>query len=289
MESLIVTVKSAVEGMPLPDAVKPYIIMAVPLLLKVIYGLLILWVGKKLADWGEKLSKSLLEKAKVDVSLSGFLSSLVKYTVLAAAVIATLDQIGIKTTGLVAIFASAGLAIGLALQGSLSNFAAGTMILGFQPFTVGDVVKVADATGKVEFIGIFTTTLLTLDNEVIVVPNSAITSGNIENYTAKDFRRVHTDIGVAYGEDLDKCEEVLLKAAGKTALRLEDKAPETFITGFGASSIDFNVRVFCEPADYWAVKNDLRKQVYAGLNEAGIEIPFAQLVIHQAPPEDSSN
>jgi small conductance mechanosensitive channel len=288
MESLIVTVKSAVEGMPLPDVVKPYIIMAVPLLMKVIYGLLILWVGKKVADWSEGFSKSLLEKAKVDVSLSGFLSSLVKYTVLAIAIMATLDQIGVKTTGLLAIFASAGLAIGLALQGSLANFAAGTMILGFRPFQIGDVVTAAGTSGCVESIGIFTTTLLTLDNEIIIVPNASVTGGNIQNYTAKDFRRVHTDIGVAYGEDLDKCEEVLLKAAAKTAKRLEDKEPDAFITGFGASSIDFNVRVFCSQEDYWAVLHDLRKQVYAGLNEAGIEIPFNQMVIHQAPAEDSS-
>ncbi|MCA9777348.1 MAG: mechanosensitive ion channel family protein [Candidatus Eremiobacteraeota bacterium] len=282
MESLIVTVKSAVEDLPMPDIVKPYVVMSVPLLLKILYGLLILWVGKKIADGSERLSKSVLERAKVDVSLSGFLSSLVKYTVLAAAVIATLDQIGIKTTGLVAIFASAGLAVGLALQGSLSNFAAGTMILGFRPFKVGDVVKAGGATGKVEMIGIFTTTLLTLDNEQIIVPNSAITGGNIENYTAKNFRRVHTDIGVAYGEDLEKAEEVLVKAAAKTAKRLEDMEPDAFISGFGASSVDFNVRVFCRHEHYWAVKHDLRKQVYAGLNEAGIEIPFNQIVVHQA-------
>jgi small conductance mechanosensitive channel len=285
MESLIITVKSAVEGMPIPDVLKPYVIMSVPLLLKVVYGLLILWLGKKVADWGENFSRKVLEKAKVDVSLSGFLASLVKYTILASAIIATLDQVGVKTTGLVAIFASAGLAIGLALQGSLANFAAGTMILGFRPFQVGDVVKVSGASGCVESIGIFTTSLLTLDNEVIVVPNASITGGNIENYTAKAFRRVTTDIGVAYGEDLDKCEDVLVKAAAKTAHRLEDKEPSAFITGFGASSIDFNVRVYCKPENYWAVLMDLRKQVYAGLNEAGIEIPFNQMVIHQASAE----
>lgn len=285
MEALIETIKTAVAGMPMPDVVKPYVVMAVPLVLKVLYGLFILYVGKTVANWAESLSKRLLGKAKVDESLTGFLSSIVKYTVLAAAIIATLDQIGIKTTGLVAIFASAGLAVGLALQGSLSNFAAGTMILGFRPFKVGDIISAGGESGRVENIGIFTTTLLTLDNENIIVPNSAITGGSIHNYTSKDFRRVSTDIGVAYGEDLHKCEEVLLKSAAKTKNRLEEMEPDVFITGFGASSIDFNVRVYTENANYWAVLNDLRKQVYDGLNEAGIEIPFNQIVVHQASVE----
>jgi len=282
LETLIVTIKEAVEGLPIPTLLKPYIIMAVPLVLKLVYGLFILWIGRWIANAGEALVKKLLTKAKVDESLTGFLSSLAKYAILSAAVIATLDQIGVKTTGLLAIFASAGLAIGLALQGSLSNFAAGTMILGFRPFKIGDVITAGGQSGRVESIGIFTTTFLTLDNEVIIVPNSSITGGPIQNFTAKDYRRVSTDIGVAYGEDLDRCEEILKLAASKTKKRLEDKDPDVFITGFGASSVDFNVRVFTKNEDYWAVLHDLRKQVYAGLNEANVEIPFQQVVVHQA-------
>ncbi len=285
METLIVTIKEAVEGLPIPTLLKPYIIMAVPLVLKLVYGLFILWIGRWIANAGEALVKKLLTKAKVDESLTGFLSSLAKYAILSAAVIATLDQIGVKTTGLLAIFASAGLAIGLALQGSLSNFAAGTMILGFRPFKIGDVITAGGQSGRVESIGIFTTTFLTLDNEVIIVPNSSITGGPIQNFTAKDYRRVSTDIGVAYGEDLDRCEEILKLAASKTKKRLEDKDPDVFITGFGASSVDFNVRVFTKNEDYWAVLHDLRKQVYAGLNEANVEIPFQQVVVHQASAE----
>jgi len=285
LETLIVTIKEAVEGLPIPTLLKPYIIMAVPLVLKLVYGLFILWIGRWIANAGEALVKKLLTKAKVDESLTGFLSSLAKYAILSAAVIATLDQIGVKTTGLLAIFASAGLAIGLALQGSLSNFAAGTMILGFRPFKIGDVITAGGQSGRVESIGIFTTTFLTLDNEVIIVPNSSITGGPIQNFTAKDYRRVSTDIGVAYGEDLDRCEEILKLAASKTKKRLEDKDPDVFITGFGASSVDFNVRVFTKNEDYWAVLHDLRKQVYAGLNEANVEIPFQQVVVHQASAE----
>lgn len=290
MEALIIAVKEAIAGVPLPVAVKSMALLAIPLLIKIAYGVLILLVGKTLANWVEKLSTKVLEKAKVDKSLTLFLSSLARYTVLAAAIIATLEQLGIKTTGLVAVFASAGLAVGLALQGSLSNFAAGTMILGFRPFKVGDIITAGGSSGTVEQIGIFTTTLLTLDNEIIIVPNSSITGGSINNYTAKEYRRVSTDIGVAYGEDLENCEKVLLTAAAKTKRRLESQDPDVFITGFGASSIDFNVRVFCHPDDYWAVLHDLRKQVYRDLNDAGIEIPFNQLVLHNAPtPEESTS
>jgi small conductance mechanosensitive channel len=286
VEALITTIKDAVGGLPLPDTIKPYVIMAIPLLLKIIYGLIILWIGKTIANAAETLCRKLLTKAKVDESLTGFLSAIVKYAVLAAAIIATLEQLSVKTTGFLAIFASAGLAIGLALQGSLSNFAAGTMILGFRPFKIGDVINAAGQSGCVESIGIFTTTLLTADNETIIVPNSAITGGAIQNFTAKDYRRVNTDVGIAYGEDLQKCEEVLRTAAGKTKSRIEDMDPDVFITGLGASSVDFNVRVFSKQADYWTVLHDLRKQVYNGLNEAGIEIPFNQIVVHQANPSE---
>lgn len=255
--------------------------MALPLAIKLIYGCIILWIGMKVAGFVENLVKKLLKKANADEALAGFLSKIARYTVVAAAVIATLDQLGIKTTGLLTIFASAGLAIGLALQGSLSNFAAGTMILGFRPFKVGDVIEAGGSSGCVQAVGIFTTELLTLDNEVIIVPNSAITGGNIKNFTAKDFRRVNTDIGVAYGEDLQKVEEVLLKAAARTKNRYEGQDPDVFITGFGASSVDFNVRVYTNNENYWAVLNDLRKQVYTGLNEAGIDIPFTTLTLLQ--------
>lgn len=283
MESIILAVKDAVAGLGLPEAVQPYVLIAIPLIIKLLYGLLILWIGKTIANWTQGLCQKLLTAAKVDKSLTLFLSSLARYSVLAAAVIATLEQVGIKTTGLVAIFASAGLAVGLALQGSLSNFAAGTMILGFRPFKVGDIINAGGVSGCVEEIGIFTTQILTLDNEIIIVPNSAITGGAIQNYTAKDFRRVSTDIGVAYGEDLEQCEKVLKEAAALTKGRIEEMEPNVFITGFGASSIDFNVRVFTKHENYWPVLHDLRKRVYDGLNKAEIEIPFNQIVVHQAP------
>lgn len=270
------------KSLPLPESVKPAVVVAGPFVENAVFAGIILWLGKTIANWVEKLASKLLTKAKVDESLTGFLSSLAKYAVLAATIIATLDQLGVQTTSLIAVFASAGLAVGLALQGSLSNFAAGTMILGFRPFKVGDIIEAGGATGQVENIGIFTTSLLTLDNEVIIVPNSAITGGAIMNFTAKDYRRVSTDIGVAYGEDLHKVEKVLLEAAGENSKGLDEPGPDVFLTGFGASSIDFNVRIFVDPNDYWPALYELRKQVYDSLNAAEIEIPFNQIVVHQA-------
>lgn len=270
-------------AIPAPESVKPALLVAGPIVEKLIIAIVLFMIGKMVAGWVQSIVKTLLRKAKVDEALTGFLSSLARYAVLAATIIAVLDQVGIQTTSLLAVFASAGLAIGLALQGSLSNFAAGTMILGFRPFKIGDVINAGGVSGCVEDIGLFTTTLLTLDNEVIIVPNSGITGGNIQNFTSKDFRRVSTDIGIAYGEDVHKAEKVLLAAASKNSLRRPEPEPNVFLTGFGASSIDFNVRVYVDNANYWGAINELRKQVYDDLNEAGIEIPFNQIVVHQAP------
>ncbi len=270
------------DAIPVPEQLKPYVVLGGPFLEKIIYAVVLLFVGKTVAGWLESLSEKFLTKAKVDVALVGFLSSLVKYGVIAATIIATLDAVGIQTTSLVAIFASAGLAIGLALQGSLSNFAAGTLILGFRPFNIGDIIDAGGVAGRVEKIGLFTTSLLTLDNDIIIVPNASITGAPITNHTAKEYRRVATDIGVAYGEDLDQAERVLLEAASKNSMRRQEPGPDVFLTGFGASSVDFNVRIFVEPKDYWPAVHELRKQVYADLNRAGIEIPFNQIVVHQA-------
>ena len=269
----------------MPEGIKTGLEVGGPILEKIIVAIVLFMLGKMIAGWVQSIVKTLLKKANVDEALTGFLSSLARYAVLAATIIAVLDQVGIQTTSLLAVFASAGLAIGLALQGSLSNFAAGTMILGFRPFKIGDIIEAGGVAGCVEEIGIFTTSLVTLDNETIIVPNSGITGGNIKNFTAKEYRRVSTDIGVAYGADVHKAEEVLKAAAAKNSLRRAEPGPDVFLTGFGASSIDFNVRVYVDNDNYWGAINELRKQVYDDLNEAGIEIPFNQIVVHQAPAE----
>lgn len=252
---------------------------------KLLYAAVILmvgrWIGKKL----EGVTRQLLNKARVDEMLSQFLSVLVYYSVLAATIIAALEKVGIRTASLLAVFASAGLAIGLALQGSLSNFAAGTMLLFFRPFQAGDKVDAGGKVGRVESIGLFTTSLITDNNEVVIVPNSAITGNCITNFTAKESRRGEVDIGVAYGEDVRKVAELLEKSAKKNSKAVAEPPPGVYLAEFGASSVNFKVRAFVKPADYWAMLHELRVQVYEDLNEAGVEIPFDQIVVHQAPTD----
>ena len=182
------------EEIPLPDHIAPY----APLISNLIYGVIILAAGWMVSKWTNRLVHTMLRKTKTEESLARFLASIAQYIVLAATLIASLNQVGVQTTSLVAILASAGLAVGLALQGSLSNFASGVMILGFRPFMLDDFVEIGGKSGNVEDIGLFMTRLVTVNNELVLVPNSSITGNTITNYTAKGVRRCVIDIGVGY-------------------------------------------------------------------------------------------
>jgi small conductance mechanosensitive channel len=265
----------------LPEAVQPYY----PLIEGVVIAILILLVGWSISKASEKLVRTALEKNKVDQALSRFLGGITRYAVLAATVIAALGAVGVETTSLVAVFASAGLAVGLALQGSLANFASGVMILFFRPFMLQDFVQVAGSTGSITDIGIFHTTMLTPDNETVIIPNKAITSGTIVNYTTAGTRRGAIDVGVAYGADLQQVQKVLTKAAQKAELCLEDPAPAIAFVGLGASSLDFKVLCWAKTPDYLGMLHNVRCAVYDELNGAGIEIPFSQIVVHHADEE----
>lgn len=270
------------EKLPLPDHIKPY----APMISNLIYGLAILIIGWMLSKWTHRLVKTMLHKTKTEESLARFLASIAQYIVLAATVITALNQVGVQTTSLVAILASAGLAVGLALQGSLSNFASGVLILGFRPFMLDDFVEIGGKSGSVSDIGLFMTKLVTPNNEVVIVPNSSITSNTITNYTALGVRRTVIDIGVGYGEDVRRVSEVLLGIAKGHEFCLEEPAPSVVLGGFGASSLDFQVRAYAKNADFWPMVNELRLRIYETLNSEGIEIPFNQIVVHQAASEE---
>jgi small conductance mechanosensitive channel len=235
------------------------------------------WLGSK---WANRLTRKIL--AKRDPALVAFLGGLAQYTVLAATVIASLGEVGVQTTSLVAVLASAGLAIGLAFQGSLSNFASGIMILLFRPFTLEQRVTVAGHPGVVKDVGIFATTLVTPENETIIIPNSKITSDAIINHTVRGTLRAGVEVGVAYGVDVDKVVEVLKGAAARVELVLTDPEPKVVFTGLGASSLDFKILVWSASADSVAMQHAVRRAVYEDLGKAGIEIPFNQLVVHKA-------
>jgi small conductance mechanosensitive channel len=238
------------------------------------------WVASK---WANLLLARAFRRAEIDEALARFLASIGKYVVLAATVIVALGTVGIQTTGLVALLASAGLAVGLALQGSLSNFAAGVMILLFRPFTLGERITAAGETGSVTDIGLFATTLVTPENERIIIPNASVTSDSIKNYTVEGTRRGAIELGLAYGTDLDQALKIMLKVCEEEPLALADPAPAVVFTGFGASSLDFSVRAWARTADLFPMLHSARVALYKALDEAGIEIPFNQIVVHRAP------
>ena len=247
------------------------------------FALLIFIIGWIISKWVNKLvNGTLTKKMNVDVALGRFLGNIAQYAVLAMAIIAALGKVGVQTTSLVAIFASAGLAVGLALQGSLSNFASGVMILFFKPFDLEDVITAGGTTGAVKDIGIFATTFANPGNDKIIVPNSKVIGGTIINHTTKGTRRATIDAGVAYGSDLKEVMQVLEKAAKRSDLVLADPPPAVAFTEMAASSINFQVHVWTNAADYLGAIHNVRSAIYDDLNSAGIDIPFDQVVMHNA-------
>jgi len=221
-----------------------------------------------------------LERAKVDESLIPFVSGIAYYIAVAVVVIAVLNLFGIETTSLVAVLATAGLAVGLALQGTLSNFSSGVMLLLFRPFKKGDFVEVGGVKGSVVEIGVFSTTLRTPDNVQIIVPNSGIFGSVIQNYNAYETRRNDMVIGVSYGDDIDKVFEIIRSVLAADDRVLPDPAPAIFVANLGESSVDIAVRPWCRGEDYWALRGDLTKRIKESIEAAGCSIPFPQRDVH---------
>ncbi|MCB9740032.1 MAG: mechanosensitive ion channel [Deltaproteobacteria bacterium] len=250
-----------------------------PFAMNFIVGILIFVVGSSVSKWAQLLVVKTVKKRGLDLALGKFFGAMTRYAVLAAAVIAALGQVGIQTTSLMAIFASAGLAVGLALQGSLANFAAGVMILFFRPFDLLDVITAAGTTGRVQEIGLFATTLATPDHKIHVIPNAAVTGGTIVNLSKEGRIRGSVDIGVAYGSNVQQVMEVCLAAAAKSSHVMTDPAPAMAFVGMGASSIDFQVHCFTTPDTYLDMLHDVRTHCYNALGENGIEIPYQTVTI----------
>ena len=272
---------SLAQSEAVPSWLRPY----VPSALNMVFGVLILIVGWAISKWAHKAVLGGLRRAHVEEALARFLASMAQYSVLAATIISALNRVGVQTTSLVALLASAGLAIGLALQGSLSSFASGVMILFFRPFMLGDVVKLSGHDGTVEDIGLFQTRLKAIEGETIILPNSSITNNPIINYSARGVRRATIDVGVAYGSKVETVLERLRLAVERVESGLQDPAPAFIFSGLGASSLDFRVGLWCNAADYPKTMTALRTAVYNELTNAGIDIPYPQLVLHRAPDD----
>jgi len=248
--------------------------------LKAIAALVILVFGRLVAKALRATIKRVLQKGKVDDTLMLFTSSVSYVAIMAFVIIAALGQLGIQTTSFVAILGAAGLAVGLALQGSLANFAAGVLMIIFKPFKVGDYIEGGGVSGSVEEIGIFTTELKSPDNRKIIVPNAKMTSDNIVNYSAKDTRRVDIVAGVSYGDDIDKVKRVLEGILASDERVLKDPAPTIGILELADSSINFAVRPWVRTSDYWDVFFATQESIKKRFDAEGISIPFPQQDIH---------
>ncbi len=248
--------------------------------IRVIGVLVLIIVGWIVAGFVGKLVARSCERADFDLTLSKFFAKMARWAILVFVLLACLNLFGVNTTSFAAVLAAAGLAVGLALQGSLSNFAAGVMLLIFRPFKVGDVVNVCGQTGKVHEIELFTTTMDTFDNRRLILPNGSVFGATIENITYHDTRRVDVSVGAEYSADIDQTRSVLEEAAKNVPDILEDPAPQVVLVELGASSVDWKVRVWCNTADFWGVKEAATRAVKVALDQAGIGIPFPQMDVH---------
>lgn len=249
--------------------------------LKVIGAIAILIIGLFIAGRIAALTKRGLARSSVDPMLQGFISSLVKYTVLAVTVIAVLNQFGVQTASLIAVLGATGLAIGLALQGTLSNVAAGVMLLLFRPFKVGDYIEVAGQAGTVKDVSLFTSELVTPDNVQIIIPNGQVWGASIVNYSFHPTRRLDLSLGIAYEDDIGKAKEAVeevIKADGRCK---SDPAPLVAVSNLGESSVDFVIRIWCEAGDYWDLKWDMTRAIKERMDKEGITIPYPQRVVHR--------
>ena len=248
--------------------------------LKIISAIIIFVVGKWAVNKLTTVSKTAMKKAGVDETLVEFAESLIYFVLLLMVVFASLNALGINTTSFLAVFGAAGLAIGLALQGSLANIGAAVLIIIFRPFKVGDFVEAGGATGTVEDVNLFSTIIAPLDNRTVVVPNASIIAGNITNYSNKSQRRVDHTFGIGYGDDLKLAKETLLDIMKADDRVLSEPEPFVAVGELGDNSVNFVFRAWVETDDYWDVYFDMIEKVKLTFDEKGISFPYPQMDVH---------
>ena len=250
---------------------------------RILAALIIFIIGKLIVNWINRLFAKMLERRKVDASIQSFLKSIVNITLMVLLFLAVIGKLGIELTSFAALLASAGVAIGMALSGNLSNFAGGVIILVFRPYKVGDYIEASTgASGTVTDIQIFHTVLTTPDNRIVFAPNGAMSGAVVTNYSRKDTRRLDFTFGVEYGTDFELAKSTIMEVISKDSRILKDPAPFIELGALADSSVNITVRVWVNAADYWGVNFDMNKNVYATFNAKGISFPFPQLTVHQA-------
>jgi small conductance mechanosensitive channel len=257
-----------------------WLVLAEQLGLRAALVIVLMVLAMTVSGWAATAVRATLKRLKFDETLTLFFAKFVRYGILGMAGIACVSHFGVDTTSLAAVIGAAGFAIGLAFQGTLSNFAAGAMLLIFRPYKVGDVVNVAGQLGKVDEIELFTTTINTFDNRRILIPNSSIYGSIIENITHHRKRRIDVDVGVAYAADIDATRKALMQALDSVQGVLLDPAPEVVLMGLGNSSVDWQVRAWAPTTEFLNLKQQVIRAVKMHLDEAGLEIPFPQMDIH---------
>jgi small conductance mechanosensitive channel len=249
--------------------------------LSVLGAVVTLVIGWIAARWARAMVDKALSKVKaVDVTLRHFVASLVRYAILVLVVVMVLEKFGVQTASLVAVVGAAGLAIGLALQGTLQNVAAGVMLLAFRPFQVGDYIEAGGQAGTVKSLSLFVTEMATPDNVMVIVPNSELWNKAIKNYSANPTRRLDLVVGISYSDDIDHALAALTDLASKDPRVLPDPAVQTMVSNLGESSVDLTLRLWINADDYWAVKWDLTKALKQRMDAEGISIPFPQRDLH---------
>jgi small conductance mechanosensitive channel len=247
---------------------------------KILAAIVILIVGRIAVGIVTGVVQRLMVRHQADVTLTRFVASLTKITLMTFVVIAAIRALGVETTSFVAVIGAAGLAIGLALQGTLANFAAGVMLIIFKPFKAGDYIEGGGASGTVDAVQIFNTVLKTPDNKMVIIPNSKVTGDNITNYSAMAQRRIDLVFGIGYDDDIRKAKATLARILGEDDRVLKDPAPTVAVLELGDSSINFVVRPWVKTSDYWAVYFDITEKVKLTFDAEGISIPFPQRDVH---------
>ena len=273
-------VVETLSGLTLGEVVHATTDFAVSIVGKIIQLLLIWYVGRWIAKRIIGIAKGVMERRDVNLSIRSFVSSMLSVVTNAVVIIMIISVLGIDTSSFVALFASAGVAIGMALSGTLQNFAGGVIILLFRPFKVGDFIETQGVAGTVREIQMFNTLVATGDNKVILLPNGPVSTGIINNYSREETRRVDMTYSISYGDDFEKAKAVLLRLINEDKRIMESPSPAIALSSLAASSIDISVKVWCKQADYWNVMFDMNKKVYETFPKEGLNFPFQTFTVN---------
>ena len=248
--------------------------------IKILFGLLILWIGFKLIKKVLNILNSIFERRNVDVTLASFLDGFINICLKILLILIIMNYVGLSTSGIIALLGSAGIAVGLALKESLSHFAGGVIILFIRPFNVGDYIEGAGESGKIDKIGIFYTYMSTVDNKQIMIPNGSLANGIVTNYTAQEKRRVDHVFSVGYEQDIRKVKDAIFSVINLNELILRDPEPFVAVSELGDNSVKFTVKVWTKNEDYWKVYYDIIEKIKIKFDEENISIPYPQMDVH---------